>query len=1074
MCRKRAIAVCMIIVLLGVCIIPTGVPGYTYAAEKEDDARIFEEMRKKWRDSLLGGELDAGNPAVQVYIKSIDETALQYWDTMIKSEVPNRKTLWDGLDMSFISGTGQEARMHTSAIYNHYLRLKSIAVAWATPGCTLYQNQEVKEELLDALKYMNDNHYNADSKKCPFFGNWWSWEIGAPVALCDILLIMRGEIPQTDVEQYIAAVNRFTPNCREDKETGANLIDKGMVVAQVGMLTDDKGKLLHVKNAYKKVFQYVTQGDGFHKDGSFIQHSKIAYIGAYGTDLYEKLGMLFYIFDDTPWEFVYEDGAEQLVYDMVFKAIEPFLYDGRCMDMVRGRGITRRLDSDKSQGVKLLGTIIPLMDAFPTEEERERFKSMVKYLVGVDEDYFYETCRYPLSILSAYEIMNDSTIEPRSNYQIHQLSSGMDRLVHITPEFGVGIAMTSKRTAGHEIINDEGRRTWNVADGMTYFYNKDRDQYGNGYWATVDPRRLPGTTSEYVMRKNGAGNNASGAYDWSGGSGLELYGTVGAHMKTLGNEGSRDGTDVKKSWFLFDDEVVAIGSGITSATGNYVETVVDNRRLKEDGSNKVTVDGQEVDIRAEGGDEAERGVKLESPSWIHLEGNAEGTDMGYYFPEKTEIMALKEERTGSWNDQNGMADASFTETNYFAAFWFEHGKKPEQASYEYVVLPNKTADQVEAYSQNPDIEILENSTEVHAAKEKSLGITAVNFWNGTNRAVGGIQCKKPASVVMREDEDSLEIGIADPTRKQTEPIEVVIYKRGDCTLEKDENITVLGTSPFIRISVDTNGTLGQTSRIRFKLLPGDDYEMTEGQTEAVCDVYVEAGKNGDKAGGDYESGGELKLKTETKLSERCRKTAMKFDLTALPEDWDDMVLSFQVRSFNKDFSSAQIYRIENDWAGDTITYNSFPKRIDEKPAAEFLRSAVESGPVVNIDVGQAVRKALAHKETEISFEITIDKGAGDNYLGIYSTESKGESILAPCLRWSRMKKTDRADKRNLMFVLELAENLELSDFSNKTKTKLPDAITAGQKVLEKEDASEQEIREAEARLTKELSSLRLK
>ena len=39
---------------------------------------------------------------------------------MIKSSVAERETLWEDLDMSFIEGTGQEARMHTSAIYREW------------------------------------------------------------------------------------------------------------------------------------------------------------------------------------------------------------------------------------------------------------------------------------------------------------------------------------------------------------------------------------------------------------------------------------------------------------------------------------------------------------------------------------------------------------------------------------------------------------------------------------------------------------------------------------------------------------------------------------------------------------------------------------------------------------------------------------------------------------------------------------------------------------------------------------------------------------------------------------------
>lgn len=118
--RKRVAAACLAAVLLGADMISITVPNYVYAAESEDYDQMFEGMRSRWRDTLLGGSLDPENPAVQAYIENINETANEYWNAMIKSSVAERETLWEDLDMSFIEGTGQEARMHTSAIYREW------------------------------------------------------------------------------------------------------------------------------------------------------------------------------------------------------------------------------------------------------------------------------------------------------------------------------------------------------------------------------------------------------------------------------------------------------------------------------------------------------------------------------------------------------------------------------------------------------------------------------------------------------------------------------------------------------------------------------------------------------------------------------------------------------------------------------------------------------------------------------------------------------------------------------------------------------------------------------------------
>ena len=782
----------------------------------------FQALRKKWLDILLGGEPDTANEAVRTYLKGMDERAGQYWNTMKKAKDKFRTNLWSDLDMSFIKGNGPEAKVHSGNVAETFYRLKDIAIAWATKGSRLYGNGEVKNELILALDFMNEHHYSSSDEKTPMFGNWWHWEIGGPIAFLNIALILYKDLTPDQIGCYAAAVNRFTGVCDRPSGypgspamTGANLIDKGMAVVQTALLTGSREKLDHVKMAYKTVFEYVTAGDGFYEDGSFIQHQALAYMGGYGSQLYEKLSILFPLLSGTDFELTYRDHAEQLVFDMIFEGIEPFIYNGLCMDMASGRDVTRKASNDKARGAGILDAVMLLGDAMP-EEQKSRFNRMMKYFIGIDEDYYYSHSTHIASLMKANQIMNDGFIEPRSEYVLHKLFAGMDKLVHIMPEFGFALSMHSSRTYGHELINDEGKKTWNISDGMTYLYNGDRDQYGEGYWASVDPKRLAGTTTEYVTRPNGSGDRTKNIYSWAGGSSLGNYGAAGMRYRTLGSSGSaRSGTEAKKSWFMFDDEIAALGSGITSFTGNYVETIIDNRRLNKAGSNAVLINGEQKDIRDDGEESALKGIKITEASWIHLEGNRAGSDLGYYFPGKADVMALKEKRTGNWNDQ-GTTEGQ--ETNHFAVFWFEHGKKPSNADYSYVILPGKTAEETAQYSQAPDIEVLECSEEAHAVKEATKGITAVNFWNNKTTTAAGITSNKAASVIIQLNGDEAAVGVSDPTQKNDETIEISLpYSCGDIKIA-DTNIEVLQKTPFVKLAVRTADMAGRTSRITMKVL----------------------------------------------------------------------------------------------------------------------------------------------------------------------------------------------------------------------------------------------------------------
>ncbi|MNG33986.1 Xanthan lyase precursor [compost metagenome] len=73
-----------------------------------------------------------------------------------------------------------------------------------------------------------------------------------------------------------------------------------------------------------QVYPYVTSGDGFYTDGSFIQHLRVPYVGSYGGVALQGLADLFNLLQGT--EFDITDEGRQNVYNWVFDSFEPFLY----------------------------------------------------------------------------------------------------------------------------------------------------------------------------------------------------------------------------------------------------------------------------------------------------------------------------------------------------------------------------------------------------------------------------------------------------------------------------------------------------------------------------------------------------------------------------------------------------------------------------------------------------------------------------------------------------------------------------------------------------------------------------
>jgi hyaluronate lyase len=164
--------------------------------------------------------------------------------------------------------------------------------------------------------------------------------------------------------------------------------------------------------------------------------------------------------------------------------------------------------------------------------------------------------------------MNDSSVTPLSELVQNKVFAGMDRIVHLRPGFGFGISMSSNRVANYESINGENLKGWHTGNGMTYLYNGDLTQFNKDYWPTVNSLRLPGTTTD---GSQGAKNRYLSPKTWVGGSSVNgLYGTAGIELDM--DNSTLTG---KKSWFMFDNKIVALGAGITANDSRNVETIVE-------------------------------------------------------------------------------------------------------------------------------------------------------------------------------------------------------------------------------------------------------------------------------------------------------------------------------------------------------------------------------------------------------------------------------------------------------------------------------------------------------------------
>ncbi|TDT74678.1 polysaccharide lyase family 8-like protein [Arthrobacter sp. AG258] len=313
----------------------------------------------------------------------------------------------------------------------------------------------------------------------------------------------------------------------------------------------------------------------------------------------------------------------------------------------------------------------------------------------------------------------------------HTAASGLDRLV----------VMVSSNDSSYSAVKVTATPTV-TADGWTT--------------SVVRPSgALPAGTRFVRIQLLPSVPQAHGDSAWAGGADLNgKYGVSGMQIASPGTT-----LDAQKSWFVMDDEVVAVGSGITANKGREVETIVENRRLSDAFPGRLTVDGQEL-----GADDGKR--DLGDVSWAALSGGVSGSDLGYVFPKKTALTALHESRSANWSE---IGNSNLAAQNRFASLAINHGKDPQDASYSYVLLPGADAQKTASYAKAPQAEVLSQTTEVHAVREAAKGLLGATVWTDkpTPIDVDGsrfLTVTGRAALMTQETKDGLTIAVSDPTQ----------------------------------------------------------------------------------------------------------------------------------------------------------------------------------------------------------------------------------------------------------------------------------------------------------------------
>ena len=320
----------------------------------------------------------------------------------------------------------------------------------------------------------------------------------------------------------------------------------------------------------------------------------------------------------------------------------------------------------------------------------------------------------------------------------------MDTFVHKRDDYTFMLSLSSERIDKYEAINNEGYTDWYIADGMTYLL-MDSEQYIIDWWGSVDRYAIPGTTVDSSERNPYGSSYATIRPNnaWAGGASDGTIAVAAMQLPSVA-AGKTSYVDGTKSYFMLDDKIICMGTGISGGQGEVYTTVenyesrdaapADAEAVREDGYTPVTVDGQEVPYVFDSK------LSYQNPQYISL-----NNDRGWVFFGDNDVTV---ERVVQ-NKRYAGLDKTPTESAYdvpFVTVKIEHGGSPQNETYGYVIMPNKTEAELAEYAGNPDFEVLEQTDARHVIQLYHGTIMANLFEPGT---LEGIQFKNPCSVILK-------------------------------------------------------------------------------------------------------------------------------------------------------------------------------------------------------------------------------------------------------------------------------------------------------------------------------------
>ena len=278
-----------------------------------------------------------------------------------------------------------------------------------------------------------------------------------------------------------------------------------------------------------------------------------------------------------------------------------------------------------------------------------------------------------------------------------------------------------------------------------------------------DWNRLPGTTTihlpfELLDSPLKGTTMARSEENFSGSSSLGGMNGMFA-MKLMERDYDNFTSDfvARKSVFCFDNRMICLGTGITNSNADYpTETTLFQTKFN----------GKEP--KADNDD-----------YWLH-----DGYDNYYHVVDGTVRSQVADQESRHEKTREKTAGK-------FSSAWIEHGKAPKDGTYEYMVLIQPSAAELDELQKTPAYEVLQRDQMAHVVYDKKTGITGYATFEAYQPVNDQFIVSIPAETMVMYDKESdnrIRLSVCDPnlnlaektytTKEPSRPIRKKIVVKG--------------------------------------------------------------------------------------------------------------------------------------------------------------------------------------------------------------------------------------------------------------------------------------------------------